>query len=75
MEIIVDEFNKYFVNIGPELAATIESSNTEMLNDSLPSNLNSLFLTATNEKEIIDIVNKFKSKRSIDCNDLDIIII
>lgn len=63
---IVNEFNDFFVGVGP--------ANTDKMNEVESKALNvseSMFLKGTNEKEIIDIVNNLKSKKSTDCNDFD----
>lgn len=45
-------------------------------NDNLiDRNPSSMFLTAVEEKEIIDIVNKCKQKTSTDCNNIDMEIV
>lgn len=63
---VVNNFNKFFVSVGPKLV--------EEIPDPLSSedwNENSMFLTAVEEKEIVNIVNKCKYKTSTDCNEID----
>lgn len=67
---VVNNFNQYFVNIGPQLARKISCPGTP--DDTLINrNQNSMFLSHVYENEIIDIVSKSKSKMSTDSDDLD----
>lgn len=34
-----------------------------------------MFLTAINEKEVIEIVKESKYQKSLDCNDIDMVVI
>ena len=61
---IAELFNDYFSTIGSNLAQTIPTT-TKSVNDYLPaSNLFSLFMLPTNEKEVNDIVNSLKKNKS-----------
>ncbi|XP_013856520.1 uncharacterized protein LOC106512449, partial [Austrofundulus limnaeus] len=76
MEEIVHNFNKYFVSVGPKLAEEIpQPTGHEILKDVLVRNPDSMFLTAVEENEVIDIVNKCENKRSTDNDGIDMIII
>src|SRR5688572_25677893 len=55
--IIVNEFNTFFVNIGPDLAAAIPSS-SKQIEDFLKKGLSeSMLLLPTDEAEVINIIN------------------
>ena len=77
MDDVVNSFNDFFVNIGPNLAEKIPvASSSEAWNDNLTDrDPSSMFLTAVDEKEIIDIVNNCKYKTSTDCNEMYMIIV
>ena len=61
---ISNEFNSYFVNIGPKLGSQI-NCNEKHFSEYLPNPSNSaIFLSPTNEAEIIKIVKSFASKPS-----------
>ena len=65
MKDVVNGFNNFFVNVGPELANQI---NIELTNDGSESynydrNPSSIFLKAVDEKEVLDIVSNFKNKK------------
>lgn len=69
---IANAFNDYFINVGPSLANKIESKDIQRsAGDNIQPNLKSLFLRATDEREIIEVVHKFQNKRSKDCFDID----
>ena len=73
MEEVVNQFNNYFVNIGPNLAEKIPMTDTLVHDDTpIKRNTSSMYLNPVLEKEIIDVVNKCKNKTSIDCDDIDI---
>lgn len=57
MDTIVDAFNEYFINIGPQLASNIVTTDNIDASNNITDNVHSLFITATTEEEIIDIVN------------------
>ena len=73
MDDVVNSFNNFFVNVGPNLARKIpDPLLPEDWNDNLiVRNPSSMFLTAVEEKEIIDMVNKCKYKTSTDSNEID----
>ena len=63
---ICNEFNKYYVNVGPSLAKTIKSQkkNTFKLPEVNIIHVESLFLIPTDEEEIIKIIQRLKPKTS-----------
>ncbi len=74
---VADNFNKFFVNVGSNLAEKISDpgaveKNMDIL---IERNPNSMFLKAVDEKEILDIVRNCKSKKSTDYNDIDITVV
>ena len=72
IEQIVDGFNKYFVNVGYNLAKAIDNNRiTTNPSDAICSVVNSFYLSPTNAKEIINVVNKFQAKMTKDTNDID----
>jgi hypothetical protein len=59
---IAEEFNNYFVNIGPKLASAIPASNAHSLP---PNNLvNSFYMEPTTPQEISSIIKSMKPKTS-----------
>ena len=63
-QVIAEEFNNYFVNIGPNLAKEIASPQKQFhtfLHDPISK---SLFLTPTNEQEVLNIIKQLKNKSS-----------
>ena len=69
----VNGFNEYFVNVGYNLAKDIIDP---LLKDDINENIieinpNNIFLKRISETEVINVVNKFKMKTSVDCIDLD----
>ena len=61
---ISEEFNKFFVNIGPSLAQKIPTCNAHY-SDFLSNKVtNSLYLNPICNEEIISLVSKFHSKKS-----------
>lgn len=65
---IANEFNKFFVNIGPKLANDIKKPDQGSIFDYLcNTNSYSMFLLSTDDSEIISIVNNMKNKFSKDC--------
>uniref|UniRef100_A0A672FVC1 Reverse transcriptase domain-containing protein n=1 Tax=Salarias fasciatus TaxID=181472 RepID=A0A672FVC1_SALFA len=71
---IVNSFNNFFVNVGPELAATISNHGTNELN-LIKNNPSSLFLLATDEQEVINTVLKCKNKFSTDYYNIDMFLV
>lgn len=71
---IVNKFNNFFVNVGPDLAAQI-SDHGVTLNPTIKQNSSSLFLSATSEQEVTNTVLNFKSKVSTDCHDIDMFLV
>uniref|UniRef100_A0A8C6M161 Reverse transcriptase domain-containing protein n=1 Tax=Nothobranchius furzeri TaxID=105023 RepID=A0A8C6M161_NOTFU len=68
----VDEFNKYFVNIGSKLEEKIIVDEIQTdATEYVERNKKSVFLRAVDEKEIYEIVRNMKNKTSTDWNDID----
>lgn len=62
---IANGFNNFFVNVGPELAVGIPCHKVEYGNTTIKTNPSSLFLSATDEREVTNIVLKCKSHQLI----------
>lgn len=75
LEDAAHRFNKFFANVGPDLAAKIpeqkkgEGSTAQLID----VNAHSMFLQPVDEME--NVVQKFKNKRSTDYKDLDMTLI
>ncbi len=75
-EDVVNGFNIIFVNVGPDLVKTINDPETiEGVDNFQYRNSSSIFLRAVDREEIVDIVRQCKSKSSLDCNNIDMIIV
>jgi len=64
---IANEFNMYFSTIGHKLACDISASNktaVQYLHTNSRRNQHSIFLTPTNEDEILKIIGSLKNKKS-----------
>uniref|UniRef100_A0A8C6LAH3 Reverse transcriptase domain-containing protein n=1 Tax=Nothobranchius furzeri TaxID=105023 RepID=A0A8C6LAH3_NOTFU len=73
---IANEFNKYFTEIGPDLAKDI--SNTKLDADAVSKITNldkTIFIQGTNENEVITVVKTFKSKKSADLHGFDMSVV
>lgn len=70
---ISNNFNKYFVNVGPNLSRKIPIvNNAYSPMDYMDSrNTNSMYINPTDNLEVLNIVKKFKSKTSTDLLDID----
>ena len=67
MYTITNKFNKYFVNIGRDLAAKIpecDGSFESFLNDSLPQNGDSMLIEPTSAHEILNVVSELRSNKA-----------
>jgi len=76
MTLAADEFNDFFVGVGPGLAE--EFAKIVSISEVLSKNVNiieSMFVKETDEKEIIEIVETFKSKKSTDWNGIDMFMV
>ena len=71
IEEIVNEFNEYFVNVGPNLAKEIDLPGEEEKCFDSPTNSNSMFLGGVCESDVLEVVGKFKNKKSTDSNTID----
>ena len=74
---IANEFNNFFVNVGPSLAnQIIEPIDKQGWKETfVEQNTQSIFIKSVNENEIISIVNKLKNKKSTDSTGIDMSII
>ena len=67
---VVPAFNDYLINIAHELMQNISNTNANYLKIFVNNrNNNSMFLFTITEKELIDVINKYKSKKSSDWNE------
>jgi len=73
MSNVVNKFNKFFVNVGPKLAADIPDNGA--IRSTIERNSFSFFLSATNEQEVTNIVCECKNKFSTDCHDISMTLI
>lgn len=74
---VVNEFNSFFVNVGPKLAENIEKHNLGPQNGGTRGSrvLQSMFIGDVSENKILSIVNALKNKTSTDTDGLDMIIV
>ena len=74
---IANGFNKFFVDIGQNLAKNIEppSENVTVENFLGNSNNQSIFLSSVEESEIIEIVKNLKNKKSTGFDNIDMTIV
>lgn len=70
---IANEFNDFFIDIGPRLAQNIPIQNID--EGIIPNNINSIFLNPVQAGEILSIVQKFANKTSNDYIDLNMTLI
>ena len=70
--VIANKFNNYFVNVGPNLARKIQTTNLDHNHflKNIDSPNNSLFFSPTDNDEIIKICNSFKSGTSSGFDDI-----
>lgn len=73
-EAIVDAFNQYFVNIGPNLANELPKFNKEYISPTF-NNINTMFLGGVCDSDVLEVVRKFKNKKSTDYNNIDMALI
>lgn len=73
MDEVADCFNRFFVNVGPDLGSRIpdRGAGGEHLGELVDRNPCSMFLNGVDENEILDIVKNCKNKKSTDFNDID----
>ena len=73
---IVNMFNNYFTNIGPELSKDITVPTNAFIYDYLGNRNNqNLFLTTVSEEEIIRTVNTWECKTSTDSGDISMVLV
>ena len=62
---IADEFNKYFVNVGADLSASIKYNGKNTVNYYLNANITSKFkFELVNDKQILDLIGSLEPKTS-----------
>ena len=61
---IVENLNQYFVNIGSQLAASIQPAHSQFSDYLKPTNINSFMFFPTSSTEVINIVSNFQNKQS-----------
>ena len=70
-QIIVEEFNSFFSNIATKIKSNIAKTSTDHFSSSLSNHChNSIFLSSTNETEIIKVVKQLKSSTSSGFDDI-----
>ena len=57
---IVEQFNDFFVNIGPNLACKIDKNNCNLLSYLSEQNKNSLFASPVDEQELLDVIKSLR---------------
>ena len=67
---IVNGFNNFFTNIGPELAASIPDDRGNIHDFLHEPKANSMFLEHVSEVEVLEVVSNMTNKTSTDYNDL-----
>ena len=72
---IANGFNKFFTNIGPNLANKIKTSRTTFESFMPQSNQSNMYLNQTTETEIINIVKNIDSKTSYDVDGLNMTLV
>lgn len=76
MNNVVNRMNKFFVNVGPELAARISDQGRDtMIGTLIKNNSHSIFLSAVDELEVKTIVRNCNIKFSTDCDDIDMALV
>ena len=62
---IADEFNKYFVNVGADLSASIKYNGKNTVNYYLNANITSKFkFELVNDKQILELIGSLEPKTS-----------
>lgn len=67
---ILEGFNKFFTNVGPDLAATIPAQDSSVYAYLDETNTHSMSFTDATEGEVLDIIKNVNNKTSGDSNDL-----
>ena len=73
--VIVEKFNEFFVNIGPNLAADIPLSNKSVKDFLPPSTINSMVILDTDKHDILSIIKSLKTNSSVGLDNIPIKII
>ena len=72
--LICNEFNNFFVNIGPELAQNIKQDNLRLFYHSYIIDILKLFLKAVDGLEIKSVVLSCKCRSSLDADNVSMLI-
>ena len=72
---IANEFDHFFVTVGPSLALSIPCNNGDVFNYLGSTNLNSIFLNNITKCDIISVVNGLGKKNSSDYSGLSMNVI
>ena len=75
MDVVANCFNNLCVNIVLDLAEKIpdQGSSEQNMETFISRNEFSMFLTAVDEREIVDIVLNCMGKKSNDCDEIDVV--
>ena len=76
-KVVVNGFNDFFVNVGPNLAKYIKTPNTnlDVLDFLKAQNPESMIVADVEESELIKVVHNCNSKKSTGYDNIDMIII
>ena len=73
---ICNEFNRFFTNVGPELAKGIKTpENCDIYETMGDSNSQSVFLENVTEFELLKLAKNCRNKHSTDCDDLSMYVV
>ena len=74
---IVNSFNDFFVNVGPNLARNIRvpNGNISVLDYLQSTNSSTMFLAGVEENEVTNIVKSCKNKKSTGYGNVDMVIV
>lgn len=75
MNEVVESFNNFFVNVGPDLAAKVPKCTSNNPDTLIKINPKTMFLSGVTVEEIMDVVNNCKNKISTDCFDINMSIV
>ena len=75
---VANLFNDFYINVGPDLAKSIDVDDVNIEYDSYLEYVNvnqSMYCSPTNEHEIMNIINNFKNKGSEDVNGISMALV
>lgn len=75
MKDAAEGFNKFFVDIGPNLAAKIPDVTDQRTEVLIERNTHSFFLSPITEEEVLEVVVRFKNKTSTDSSEIDMALV